>query len=111
MSSRRPWNGGTVSTPRRRRNAHHLQGADSRGWVSRSAHGRLTANSRDVARLSPLPWHTHLIRADEGPPHRLVRLDQYDQANVVYRRAQMTGDQLRLGRTAAYEQFYSVPSM
>jgi radical SAM superfamily enzyme YgiQ (UPF0313 family) len=44
---------------------------------------------------------------------RIVSYDwtKYDQANVVYRPAQMTGDQLRLGQTAAYERFYSVPSM
>ena len=36
---------------------------------------------------------------------------KYDQVNVVYRPAQMTGDQLRLGQTAAYENFYSVRSM
>jgi radical SAM superfamily enzyme YgiQ (UPF0313 family) len=45
--------------------------------------------------------------------NRIVSYDwtKYDQANVVYRPAQMTGDQLRLGQTAAYERFYSVPSM
>jgi radical SAM superfamily enzyme YgiQ (UPF0313 family) len=44
---------------------------------------------------------------------RIVSYDwtRYDQANVVYRPAQMTGDQLRLGQTAAYERFYSVPSI
>ena len=45
--------------------------------------------------------------------NRIVSYDwtKYDQANVVYRPAQMTGDQLRLGQTAAYERFYSVPSI
>jgi radical SAM superfamily enzyme YgiQ (UPF0313 family) len=44
---------------------------------------------------------------------RIVSFDwtKYDQANVVYRPAQMTGDQLRLGQTAAYERFYSAPSI
>ena len=44
---------------------------------------------------------------------RIVSYDwtRYDQANVVYRPAQMTGDELRLGQTAAYERFYSVGSM
>jgi radical SAM superfamily enzyme YgiQ (UPF0313 family) len=37
--------------------------------------------------------------------------DKYDQANVVYRPAQMTGDELRLGHTAAYETFYALPSL
>ena len=44
---------------------------------------------------------------------RIVSFDwtKYDQANVVYRPARMTGDELRLGQTAAYERFYSVPSI
>jgi radical SAM superfamily enzyme YgiQ (UPF0313 family) len=45
--------------------------------------------------------------------NRIVSYDwtKYDQANVVYRPAQMTGDQLRLGQTAAYEMFYSLSSI
>jgi len=37
--------------------------------------------------------------------------DKYDQANVVYWPAQMTGDELRLGQIAAYETFYGLPSL
>ena len=37
--------------------------------------------------------------------------DKYDQANVVYRPAQMSGDELRLGQTAAYETFYALSSL
>ena len=37
--------------------------------------------------------------------------DKYDQANVVYRPAQMSGDELRLGQAAAYETFYALPSL
>jgi radical SAM superfamily enzyme YgiQ (UPF0313 family) len=37
--------------------------------------------------------------------------DKYDQANVVYRPARMSGDELRLGQTAAYETFYSLSSL
>jgi len=61
--------------------------------------------------LTPYPgtltWY-EMKKAD-----RIVSYDwtKYDQANVVFRPAQMTGDQLRLGQTAAYERFYSVPSM
>jgi len=33
--------------------------------------------------------------------------DKYDQANVVYRPAQMSGDELRLGHAAAYATFYA----
>ena len=61
--------------------------------------------------LTPYPgtltWY-ELKKAD-----RIVSYDwtRYDQANVVYRPAQMTGDQLRLGQTEAYETFYSPASM
>src|SRR5262250_2137067 len=61
--------------------------------------------------LTPYPgtltWY-ELKKAD-----RIVSYDwtMYDQANVVYRPAQMTGDQLRLGQTEAYETFYSPASM
>jgi hypothetical protein len=37
--------------------------------------------------------------------------DKYDQANVVYRPAQMSGDELRLGQIAAYETFYAPSSL
>jgi len=37
--------------------------------------------------------------------------DKYDQANVVYRPAQMSGDELRLGHIAAYETFYAPSSL
>ena len=37
--------------------------------------------------------------------------DKYDQANVVYRPAQMSGDELRLGQIAAYETFYALLSL
>ena len=37
--------------------------------------------------------------------------DKYDQANVVYRPARMSGDELRLGQTAAYERFYGLSSV
>ena len=45
--------------------------------------------------------------------NRIVSFDweKYDQANVVYRPARMTGDELRLGQNTAYETFYSLPSM
>jgi radical SAM superfamily enzyme YgiQ (UPF0313 family) len=61
--------------------------------------------------LTPYPgtltWY-EMKKAD-----RIVSYDweKYDQANVVYRPARMTGDELRLGQTAAYESFYSPSSM
>ncbi len=37
--------------------------------------------------------------------------DKYDQANVVYRPAQMSGDELRLGHIGAYDTFYAPASL
>ena len=45
--------------------------------------------------------------------NRIVSFDwtKYDQANVVYRPAQMSGDELRLGQEFAYETFYAPSSI
>ena len=44
---------------------------------------------------------------------RIVSFDwqKYDQANVVYRPARMSGDELRVGQNIAYETFYALSSM
>src|SRR5215470_3640054 len=61
--------------------------------------------------LTPYPgtltWY-EMKKAD-----RIVSYDwsKYDQANVVFRPARMTPDQLRLGHDAAYDTFYSPSSM
>jgi radical SAM superfamily enzyme YgiQ (UPF0313 family) len=61
--------------------------------------------------LTPYPgtltWY-EMKKAD-----RIVSFDwaKYDQANVVYRPAQMSGDDLRLGQDLAYETFYAPSSM
>lgn len=45
--------------------------------------------------------------------NRIVSFDwtMYDQGHVVYRLAQMSGDELRLGVSKAYRNFYSTPSI
>ena len=45
--------------------------------------------------------------------NRIVSFDwtKYDQANVVYRPAQMSGDELRLGQESAYKNFYTPSSI
>jgi radical SAM superfamily enzyme YgiQ (UPF0313 family) len=61
--------------------------------------------------LTPYPgtltWY-EMKKAD-----RIVSFDwsKYDQANVVYRPAQMSGDELRLGQSLAYETFYAPSSI
>jgi radical SAM superfamily enzyme YgiQ (UPF0313 family) len=45
--------------------------------------------------------------------NRIVSFDweKYDQGHVVYRPAQMSGDELRLGQSKTYETFYSLHSI
>src|SRR5580658_8479875 len=45
--------------------------------------------------------------------NRIISFDweKYDQGHVVYRPAQMTGDELRLGHSRAFDNFYSLPSI
>jgi radical SAM superfamily enzyme YgiQ (UPF0313 family) len=45
--------------------------------------------------------------------NRIVSFDweKYDQSHVVYRPAQMSGDELRVGQSQAYQAFYSLPSI
>jgi hypothetical protein len=45
--------------------------------------------------------------------NRIVSFDweKYDQGHVVYRPAQMSGDELRLGHAQAFRNFYSLPSI
>jgi radical SAM superfamily enzyme YgiQ (UPF0313 family) len=45
--------------------------------------------------------------------NRIVSFDweKYDQGHVVYRPAQMSGDELRLGHAQAFRDFYSLPSI
>jgi hypothetical protein len=45
--------------------------------------------------------------------NRIVSFDweKYDQSHVVYRPAQMSGDDLRLGQSQTYRTFYSLPSI
>ena len=52
-----------------------------------------------------------MVRDEEGQSHCLFDWAKYDQANVVYRPAQMSGDELRLGQSFAYETFYAPSSI
>jgi radical SAM superfamily enzyme YgiQ (UPF0313 family) len=61
--------------------------------------------------LTPYPgtltWY-EMRKAD-----RIVSFDwtKYDQGHVVYRPAKMSGDELRVGQSRAYDNFYSLPSI
>ena len=68
----------------------------------------------DVCAYSVLtPYPGTLTWYEMKKAERIVSFDwdKYDQANVVYRPAQMSGDELRLGQIAAYETFYAPLSL
>ena len=68
----------------------------------------------DVCAYSVLtPYPGTLTWYEMKKAERIVSFDwdKYDQANVVYRPAQMSGDELRLGQIAAYETFYAPSSL
>ena len=68
----------------------------------------------DVCAYSVLtPYPGTLTWYEMKKAGRIVSFDweKYDQANVVYRPAQMSGDELRLGHAAAYKTFYALSSL
>ncbi len=68
----------------------------------------------DVCAYSVLtPYPGTLTWYEMKKAERIISFDwdKYDQANVVYRPAQMSGDELRLGQIAAYETFYAPLSL
>jgi len=68
----------------------------------------------DVCAYSVLtPYPGTLTWYEMKKAGRIICFDweKYDQANVVYRPAQMSGDELRLGQIAAYETFYAPSSL
>ncbi|MGO9113899.1 MAG: B12-binding domain-containing radical SAM protein [Thermoguttaceae bacterium] len=68
----------------------------------------------DVCAYSVLtPYPGTLTWYEMKKAERIVSFDwdKYDQANVVYLPAQMSGDELRRGQIAAYETFYAPSSL
>jgi len=61
--------------------------------------------------LTPYPGTLTWYEMKKGD--RIVSFDwnKYDQSQVVYRPAQMSGDELRLGQAKAYDAFYTLPSI
>ena len=71
-------------------------GSGRRRWCRRrssAASYRVIANDRKFNRIVSFDW------------------EKYDQGHVVYRPAQMSGDELRLGQSKTYETFYSLHSI
>src|SRR5271155_645039 len=71
------------------------------------------ANYDAVAYSVLTPYPGTLTWYEMKKDNRIVSFDwtRYDQAQVVYRPAQMSGDELRRGQAGAYDNFYSVPSI
>jgi radical SAM superfamily enzyme YgiQ (UPF0313 family) len=71
-------------------------------------------NSYDACAYSVLtPYPGTLTWYEMKKANRIVSFDwtKYDQGQVVYRPAQMSGEELRLGQAQAYETFYSLASI
>jgi radical SAM superfamily enzyme YgiQ (UPF0313 family) len=71
-------------------------------------------NGYDACAYSVLtPYPGTLTWYEMKKANRIVSFDwnKYDQGQVVYRPAQMSGDELRLGQAQAYRTFYALPSI
>ncbi len=86
---------------------------DDTSTFQTTARFNVDANYDAVAYSVLTPYPGTLTWYEMKQANRIVSFDwtKYDQANVVYRPAKMTGDELRLGHTSAYDTFYSWPSI
>ena len=73
----------------------------------------IDANYDACAYSTLTPYPGTLTWYEMKKDNRIVSFDwtMYDQGHVVYRPAQMSGDELRLGQAAAYANFYSMASI
>ena len=73
----------------------------------------IAANYDACAYSTLTPYPGTLTWYEMKKENRIVSFDwtMYDQGHVVYRPAQMSGDELRLGQSRAYENFYSRSSI
>jgi len=73
----------------------------------------IEANYDAVAYSVLTPYPGTLTWYEMRKANRIVSFDweKYDQSNVVYQPAQMTGEELRLGHKDAYETFYTLSSI
>ena len=72
-----------------------------------------TPNSTPAAYSALTPYPGTLTWYEMKKANRIVSFDwsKFDQANVVFKPANMTGDELRLGQNNAYETFYAPSSI
>ena len=78
-----------------------------------TARFNIDADYDACAYSAPTPYPGTLTWYEMKKADRIVSYDwsKYDQANVVFRPAKMTPDQLRLGHDAAYDTFYAPSSI
>ena len=78
-----------------------------------TARFNISANYDACAYSVLTPYPGTLTWYEMKKANRIVSFDwaKYDQSNVVYRPSQMSGDELRLGQSFAYETFYAPSSI
>ena len=86
---------------------------DDTDTFQETARFNIEANYDAVAYSVLTPYPGTLTWYEMKKANRIVSFDweKYDQANVVYRPAKMTGEDLRLGHIGAYKTFYSASSI
>ena len=86
---------------------------DDRSVFSETANFNINANYDACAYSVLTPYPGTLTWYEMKKANRIVSFDwtMYDQAHVVYRPAQMSSDDLRVGQAQAYESFYSPSSI
>src|SRR5215475_7699955 len=86
---------------------------DDTSTFQATARFNIDADYDAVAYSVLTPYPGTLTWYEMKKDNRIVSFDwsKYDQANVVYRPAKMTGDELRLGQESAYKTFYSMSSI
>src|SRR5438128_4075414 len=86
---------------------------DDRSVFDNTSNFNINANYDACAYSALTPYPGTLTWYEMKKADRIMSYDwlKYDQANVVFRPAKMTPDQLRLGHDAAYDAFYAPSSM
>ena len=86
---------------------------DDKDTFQDTARFNIEANYDAVAYSVLTPYPGTLTWYEMKKANRIVSFDweKYDQGNVVYTPAQMTGEELRLGHIDAYKTFYSASSI
>ena len=86
---------------------------DDRSVFDETVKFNIDANFDACAFSVLTPYPGTLTWYEMKKANRIVSFNwqKYDQGHVVYRPVLMSGDELRLGQSKAYETFYSLPSI